>query len=395
MTVPVEINAPVVTVGGVNPPDVVLGAGSNRVLFYWPLFGGTPLITGVTYGGVAMTLLTSIENNNNAKNYCFYMLEAELATAVGNAFVVSSSPSTGSGIPNHITIAYSDALQSITEFGQGLYLNTDPQPYTADIQGVIDSIGLGTIIDQGSTSSFTYNNGWSDRGQANNSSANAGVGLAIKLLGGGAEQYSVNVTNGNTRKSLIACRLESAVAITPVLSSPTDAANGSTASTGSVVSDTTSGNIFAVVTQSATTPTSQQIMDGEDHLDAVADSANIVPANAGINNIAFSGLVEATAYWTHYTQDGTPAATPVSASGFSTSTNQAPVLDTPIPDQVCTVGIAFGPLDVSGNFSDPNGDPLTFTEVGLPNGLVISSAGVISGTPTGGFSPGAVIMQSP
>ncbi|WP_019990668.1 putative Ig domain-containing protein [Rudanella lutea] len=46
-----------------------------------------------------------------------------------------------------------------------------------------------------------------------------------------------------------------------------------------------------------------------------------------------------------------------------------------------TVGVPFTST-VSGAFSDPNGNPLTFTAMGLPAGLAISSGGVISGTPT-------------
>ena len=62
-----------------------------------------------------------------------------------------------------------------------------------------------------------------------------------------------------------------------------------------------------------------------------------------------------------------------------------PVNDTPMPNQECTVGVAFGPLDISGFWS---GDPApTFTMKGQPTGLSIDSAGVISGTPTGGFDP--------
>ncbi len=73
--------------------------------------------------------------------------------------------------------------------------------------------------------------------------------------------------------------------------------------------------------------------------------------------------------------------------GLAGSPNQPPVVDTPIPDQQCQIGVPFGPLDISGNFSDPDADPLTYSQSGLPNGLTISSAGVISGTPVGGFQP--------
>ena len=64
--------------------------------------------------------------------------------------------------------------------------------------------------------------------------------------------------------------------------------------------------------------------------------------------------------------------------------NLPPVVETSIPDQVCTIGVFFS-YDASAHFSDPNSDTLTHSQVGLPNGLSISAAGVISGTPTGGF----------
>ncbi len=59
--------------------------------------------------------------------------------------------------------------------------------------------------------------------------------------------------------------------------------------------------------------------------------------------------------------------------------NGAPTITAPGP-QTATVGQAFGPLTVVA--TDPNSDPLTFAATGLPAGLSISAAGVISGTPT-------------
>ena len=60
--------------------------------------------------------------------------------------------------------------------------------------------------------------------------------------------------------------------------------------------------------------------------------------------------------------------------------NQAPVVDTMIGDQTATEGTAIN-VDVSGNFSDPDGDALTFSYTGLPASITGSAAGVISGTP--------------
>ncbi|HSM42669.1 MAG TPA: putative Ig domain-containing protein, partial [Afifellaceae bacterium] len=62
-----------------------------------------------------------------------------------------------------------------------------------------------------------------------------------------------------------------------------------------------------------------------------------------------------------------------------TVNNPAPVVDAAIADQTNDDGDTVS-LDVSGDFSDPDGDSLTFSATGLPTGLSISSAGVISGT---------------
>ncbi|OIN56146.1 hypothetical protein BLX24_26045 [Arsenicibacter rosenii] len=67
----------------------------------------------------------------------------------------------------------------------------------------------------------------------------------------------------------------------------------------------------------------------------------------------------------------------------SPAPNRPPVIvGTGIPSpQSGTVGIGFS-TDVTPAFSDPDGNPLTFTSTGLPAGLTTSAAGIISGTPT-------------
>ena len=62
------------------------------------------------------------------------------------------------------------------------------------------------------------------------------------------------------------------------------------------------------------------------------------------------------------------------------SGNQVPVLNPSIGAHSGTVGTAVN-IDVSGNFSDPDGDTLTFSGTGAPSSLSISAAGVVSGTP--------------
>lgn len=55
---------------------------------------------------------------------------------------------------------------------------------------------------------------------------------------------------------------------------------------------------------------------------------------------------------------------------------------TPLTPQTVDEGSLIVPIDVSGNFTDPNGDPLTFTATGLPDGLSIDpNTGQITGAP--------------
>ena len=79
----------------------------------------------------------------------------------------------------------------------------------------------------------------------------------------------------------------------------------------------------------------------------------------------------------------TATATGGTADGiFTFSITEPPEVDTPIPDQTATLGIAFEPLDVSVHFIDPDDDALTFATPDLAGtGLSLTSAGVLSGTP--------------
>ncbi len=59
--------------------------------------------------------------------------------------------------------------------------------------------------------------------------------------------------------------------------------------------------------------------------------------------------------------------------------NDAPVVAAPLPNLANPDADTIS-VPVAGNFSDVDGNPLTFTATGLPDGLTINAAGVISGT---------------
>ena len=109
----------------------------------------------------------------------------------------------------------------------------------------------------------------------------------------------------------------------PILTSPTDAANGQTASTGSVTTDEANGTLYWVVTTSSTAPSAAQVKNGLDATGSPSDGdANSQAVTvAGVQNITPSGLTASTSYTTHFMHEdaaGNQSAV-VSASGFTTA----------------------------------------------------------------------------
>ncbi|REK03300.1 MAG: hypothetical protein DWQ36_20780 [Acidobacteria bacterium] len=81
---------------------------------------------------------------------------------------------------------------------------------------------------------------------------------------------------------------------------------------------------------------------------------------------------------------------------FELSINGVPDLVAPIADQVFDQDSPVS-LDVSGNFQDPDGDPVSFLASGLPDSLSMSSAGVLTGTPLAseaGASPYVITVEA-
>lgn len=73
--------------------------------------------------------------------------------------------------------------------------------------------------------------------------------------------------------------------------------------------------------------------------------------------------------------------------------DEAPVQTGIVPAQSGQVGQPFGPLDLNGYITDPEGTALTFTGSGLPSGITLSSDGVISGTVTNSALSGSFTVS--
>jgi hypothetical protein len=81
--------------------------------------------------------------------------------------------------------------------------------------------------------------------------------------------------------------------------------------------------------------------------------------------------------------DGEITSAPATVSISIAAVNDPPAPSVPIADQLAVEGSAFS-LNISGNFNDPDGDPLTFAANGLPPSGNITfnpATGVFSGTP--------------
>jgi hypothetical protein len=110
----------------------------------------------------------------------------------------------------------------------------------------------------------------------------------------------------------------------PTLTSPTDAANGATAATGSVSTDEGNGTLWWVVSTSGTAPTKAQVKAGQDHTGASAANAGSQAVSAtGVQTLspAPSGLTASTAYTIHFMHEDAAAnqSTVASGDGFTTA----------------------------------------------------------------------------
>lgn len=70
-------------------------------------------------------------------------------------------------------------------------------------------------------------------------------------------------------------------------------------------------------------------------------------------------------------------------------TDPSPVAVGTIPDQSTEEGVGGISWDITGYFSDPDGDTLSYSSSTLPPGLSVSSGGTVSGTISGGASSGS------
>ena len=170
--------------------------------------------------------------------------------------------------------------------------------------------------------------------------------------------------------------LAAADATPPSLTSPSATATGATTASGSVTTNEANGTLYYLASANAT----------ELAATVKAGSSQAVTQSATPQSVSFTGLTAATPYYPHYLHRDAAGNDSAVASGAQFTTNAAntsPSFTGPnIADISGTEAIALTPVDVSARFFDSESG-LTFSAVGSwPAGVTVSSAGVISGTPT-------------
>jgi len=114
-----------------------------------------------------------------------------------------------------------------------------------------------------------------------------------------------------------------------ILTNPTGVTTGQTTADGTVTTDTGSGTVYTVVTQSATAPTGAQVKAGLDEFGAPADYAETGPLLIFPGTVSFSasGLASATTYFFHFVQQTNKLSAVVSSPSFTTQPPDAPIAD--------------------------------------------------------------------
>jgi hypothetical protein len=192
--------------------------------------------------------------------------------------------------------------------------------------------------------------------------AGANLGVALTDASAGAHSFT-DLSGGNvTVVTMLADSLPAGGGgggdvTAPVLSAASAAAASATTATGSVTTDE-AGPAWAVLTESATTPSATQIKAGQDHTGATtpSDTATLV-IGSNPAAFAFSGLTSSTEYWIHIIQDdaASPAnvATPITAGSSITT----PTVDVTAPVLSSASATATSHSTASGSVTSTEAGP--------------------------------------
>lgn len=167
----------------------------------------------------------------------------------------------------------------------------------------------------------------------------------------------------------------------PTLTNESASADGSDGYSGSVDTDENDGVLYHVVTQSSTSPSKQQVKDGNDDTGSAADASDSQSvSSSGTKNVGQTGVLSAsTTYYIHYMHEDSSGnqSTVATTTSFTTASadTTAPTLQSATVDGTSLV-LSYNETLDSGSVP-ATGD---FTVTGSSSGAVSVSSVGVSGT---------------
>ncbi|HEX9751135.1 MAG TPA: Ig-like domain-containing protein, partial [candidate division Zixibacteria bacterium] len=190
------------------------GAGSDRLLVF--AFGyendGERPVTGVTYGGVAMTpAVTRVSGTTGfvAHASLWYLDEAGIVAATDNTFNVTVGGTAVAYDPAYAAATFENVEQTvpIVDADSNSTTGSTPNPLTIPLSVIDGAMSIGAF-DAGNTGSYTWNNGWTEGADISATSSTMSTGENAETADGTSTASATH--SGPNRQSAVAIALRPA-----------------------------------------------------------------------------------------------------------------------------------------------------------------------------------------
>jgi hypothetical protein len=283
----------------------VVASGSDRILVVGTLGRSSDsnrVVTGVTYGGNALTFLRADENGLGSGNISRTELWYRVAPTAGTADVVVTFTGAVTSVVAAAAMSFTGVDQASPIDAQGTHAENGVTSVTTDITTVADNAWALDFIFQSGGADLTAGAGQTERVEATAVSRTIGMSTEGPQTPAGAVTMSWSWTlSAGAIYSLASLKPATGGDTTaPILTSPTGSATGTTTATVGATTDEGNGTMYAVVTTTATTPSAAQVEAGQNHTGAAAAwSGSVAVSSTGAKTLNATGLASSTAYYAH------------------------------------------------------------------------------------------------
>jgi len=358
--------------------------------------GKGTLVVVVTYGGGTNTVTDSKSNTWTALTETGSSPKSRIYVCVGGTVGTGHTVTVANtgNFPGFVFLAFSGTGRTDTivqNFGEQASVavarigSTTLTPPAANC--LVVAAGSPTLA----VTSYTPRSGWTAGAFIDQVPAtNYGVGAVYQIqttltaISSGTNVADMGATAGVMENSF-AIQESSADVTAPTLTSPTSAATGKDAGSGTVTTDEANGTLYSVVTLTSTPPSAAQVKLGQ-NASGASLASGLKPTQAitttGAKTVAYTGLTTATAYFPYFMhEDSSANQSTVSAGASFTPSTLAYSGTIAAQSGVQGAAFVFSGSNPSTLFSGGIGTK-SYTGTGLSgSGLSVnSSTGVLSGT---------------